>query len=97
MTAETDGGGRLALTGRRRRYRRHQNQFAVISSRVGINEISADFGLVMTIGNHRVRGDAQFCSYFDNRPNIRRLCDFDITFHRHDSPLLLVVSWPRIL
>ena len=59
--AEADRRRRLAFACRCRRYGSNQYQFAVFLPVVGANEIGADLGLVITVGNQCVVGNTEFC------------------------------------
>ena len=54
---ESDCRRGLTLTGRCRRDRRDEDEFAVTVLAVGLNEFGADFRLVVAIGNQRLRRD----------------------------------------
>ena len=78
---EADRGGGLALAGRRRRDRRHQDQLAVRLALQRLDVIHRHLGLVVAIGVEIFRRDAElFLGDVDDRPLLGGLRNFDVGF-----------------
>ena len=94
---ETNRGRRLSLACRRRRHGCHQDQLSVLADAVAPDEVGADLGLVVAIGNEVFGGDAEPVGNLLDRFERRRTGNLDIAFHSHFGPFMLVFSWPDFI
>jgi hypothetical protein len=76
--AETNRGGGLAFTGRRRVDRRHQDQVAILVGLDRFDEVCRDLCLGMTIRNEIAFLDTNLCSDLLDRLHVRLAGDFDV-------------------
>src|SRR3546814_11115905 len=76
--AEADGGRRLALAGRRRRDRRHQDELAVLVLLDRLEIVVAELGLRRPELHQRVCRNAELFADLGDRLHLRFASDFDI-------------------
>ena len=79
--AEADGGGGLALAGRGRRHRRHQDQLAVRPAGEAVGVVERQLGLGVAVRFEALFGDSQLTGDGGDAVELGLLCDFDVRRH----------------